>query len=33
MNSLGDEGTCNRELRSLIKAREETGLERGEIIT
>jgi uncharacterized protein len=33
VHTLGDEGTRNRELRSLIKALEETGLERGEIIT
>ena len=33
VHTLGDEGTRNRELRSLIKALEETGLESGEIIT
>jgi predicted AAA+ superfamily ATPase len=33
VHTLGDEGTRNREVRSLIKALEETGLERGEIIT
>lgn len=33
VHTLGDAGTRNRELRSLIKALEETGLERGEIIT
>lgn len=33
VHTLGDEGTRNRELRSLIKAMEETGLYRGEIIT
>jgi predicted AAA+ superfamily ATPase len=33
VHTLGDEGTRNRELRSLLKALEETGLEQGEIIT
>ncbi len=30
---LGDDKTRNRELRSLVKALDETGLERGEIVT
>lgn len=33
VHTLGDEGTRNRELRSLVKALDETGLVRGEIIT
>ena len=33
VHKLRDEGTRNRELRSLLKALEETGLERGDIIT
>jgi uncharacterized protein len=33
VHTLGDEGTRNRELRSLVRALDETGLECGEIIT
>lgn len=33
VHTLGDEGTRNRELRSLVKALEETGLAQGEIIS
>jgi predicted AAA+ superfamily ATPase len=33
VHDLGDDRTRNRELRSLVKALEETGLERGEIVT
>jgi len=33
VQTMGDEGTRHRELRSMIKALNETGLERGEIIT
>lgn len=32
-HTLGDEGPRNRELRSLVRALEETGLEHGEIVT
>lgn len=33
VQDLGDDKTRNREMRSLLKAMDETGLERGEIVT